>query len=760
MEAIKLNLVPSDLTKPICHASQYDDGREIMLMLMDGQKPYVLSDEEIELDVKKLDGNIVTTDLTVESGKNYVIMETTEQMCAIAGRNNCELKVQKDGKTIYSKNFYLAVEESATAGGIQSASEINNLETQIEGMVEDAVENQYDSENVIFDSEPTEGHGTGYTVTSAGIKAAIDAAGGGGVSPDVITDEYDATSTYAIGDMVIHENALYVCSTAITTAEAWNSAHWTLTDIATAIGTVKTAIPTKTSDLQNDSGFAQIDDTEESASKTYSSEKIESIVEGKADESEVVELSEQVDSAVKKTITDKVITTRYVRTDLTTGIKQPSGTVVTSSSSGYTPIFPVTAGETITCKKYYLNSSGELKGGVDGTFGTIVFFADNTQTYTSWGESWNASKTSFVVPANAKYCQVTITAIMSGTYTIADVIQTTANGKTNYYLQQDTFKSPVRYIGSLTANKVQAIGEKICVDNYILSATMKVPQNFSSVKVGGRKEAGYDITLPTVEVTPTQVIIHSLLGNTFDITEAHGLTIVDDLQIVIEKNKFDKAKVIIQSGGSRFTVDNVNWGLSYYGYAIVSTENVTDVVVSLSVCDLYKPVWVCGDSWVTNFDSRWYGQALKLGVANFLKSGHAGEASVDGLNDLKTLLSMYKPKMIVWLYGMNDADTNDSTPNANWLASVQEIETICREQSIELVLATIPTTPTRNNNAKNDVVIASGYRYVDEVSAMGADNSGNWIEGYQSEDGNHTTEEGAKALLVRVLADVPEIALN
>lgn len=184
MEAIKLNLVPSDLTKPICHASQFDDGREIMLMLYDGQMPYVLSDEEIELDVKKLDGNIVTTDLTVESGTNYVIMVTTEQMCAIAGRNNCELKVQKDGKTIHSKNFYLSVEESVTAGGVESESAINNLETQIAGMVEDAVENQYDSENVIFDSTPTAGHGTGYTVTSEGIKAAIDAAGGGGASID------------------------------------------------------------------------------------------------------------------------------------------------------------------------------------------------------------------------------------------------------------------------------------------------------------------------------------------------------------------------------------------------------------------------------------------------------------------------------------------------------------------------------------------------------------------------------------------------
>lgn len=228
MEAIKLNLVPSDLTKPICHASQFDDGREIMLMLYDGQMPYVLSDEEIELDVKKLDGNIVTTDLTVEEGTNYVIMVTTEQMCAIAGRNNCELKVQKDGKTIHSKNFYLAVEESATAGGIESASQINNLETQIAGMVEDAVENQYDSENVIFDSEPTEGHGTGYTVTSEGIKQAIDNAGG-----NVIDDTTPASDkTYS----------------------------------SNKINAVVSAL---------------IDDTETSASKTYSSNKIDGLLDEK-----------------------------------------------------------------------------------------------------------------------------------------------------------------------------------------------------------------------------------------------------------------------------------------------------------------------------------------------------------------------------------------------------------------------------------------------------------------------------------------------
>lgn len=43
----------------------------------------------------------------------------------------------------------------------------------------------------------------------------------------VICPDYCSTSTYTIGDKVIHDNHLYVCSTAITSAEAWNAAHWT-----------------------------------------------------------------------------------------------------------------------------------------------------------------------------------------------------------------------------------------------------------------------------------------------------------------------------------------------------------------------------------------------------------------------------------------------------------------------------------------------------------------------------------------------------
>ena len=55
------------------------------------------------------------------------------------------------------------------------------------------------------------------------------------VQEDMITDAYSSSSTYAVGDYCIYENTLYKCTTAISTAEAWNSAHWTATTIATEL---------------------------------------------------------------------------------------------------------------------------------------------------------------------------------------------------------------------------------------------------------------------------------------------------------------------------------------------------------------------------------------------------------------------------------------------------------------------------------------------------------------------------------------------
>lgn len=472
-------------------------------------------------------------------------------------------------------------------------------------------------------------------------------------------------------------------------------------------------------------------------------------------------LKTSIDAGVKTVVSDKIEQqTTYARADLTAGVIYPDGTATSGGSAGYTAPFEVNAGDVITVKKYYVDSRGVLAGEVNGVFGSYVFYDDNTFTAKGWGVGWNANASSITIPEGVHYIQVTINAIMTGTYEVAIVTRTKPNGETNYYIQQNSFKAPNRYSGALSANTYQAIGGRICVDNYILSAAISVGDGFTSFKVGGRNAADSAVVAPSIEVTPTQVLIKSNTSSLWDITESHQLTITDDLQVIVMQSKGSlTAKVIIQSCGSSYTIESARLGAIDYGWATITADGASYADIAYSIRDLFKPVWVCGDSWVTLYDERWYGQAVTLGINGFLHSGNAGQQTSKGLDQLKTLLEMYTPKMIVWLYGMNDEDTDSNTPNASWLAALNELKTICSNKAIELVLATIPTTPTRNNNAKNAVVTTSGYRYVDEVAAMGADDAGNWITGYQSSDGNHTTVAGAKALLARVLADVPELGI-
>lgn len=55
-------------------------------------------------------------------------------------------------------------------------------------------------------------------------------------------EDYDATSTYDVGDIVKYQGQLYICTTTITTAEAWNSNHWQATDVLSSAGGNEIAI--------------------------------------------------------------------------------------------------------------------------------------------------------------------------------------------------------------------------------------------------------------------------------------------------------------------------------------------------------------------------------------------------------------------------------------------------------------------------------------------------------------------------------------
>lgn len=43
---------------------------------------------------------------------------------------------------------------------------------------------------------------------------------------NIVADEYDATSTYAVGDIVLYNGTLYECTIAIQSAEEWTAGHW------------------------------------------------------------------------------------------------------------------------------------------------------------------------------------------------------------------------------------------------------------------------------------------------------------------------------------------------------------------------------------------------------------------------------------------------------------------------------------------------------------------------------------------------------
>lgn len=74
---------------------------------------------------------------------------------------------------------------------------------------------------------------TGVTALTADIKALADATY---PSNEAVAPEYDATSTYEIGDYCIYSGMLYKCNTAIATGgEAWNAAHWTQVSVSSEL---------------------------------------------------------------------------------------------------------------------------------------------------------------------------------------------------------------------------------------------------------------------------------------------------------------------------------------------------------------------------------------------------------------------------------------------------------------------------------------------------------------------------------------------
>ena len=84
------------------------------------------------------------------------------------------------------------------------------------------------------------------SATAAASSASTAAAVGANFAPN-----YSTSSTYAVGDYVLYNGALYRCTTAITTAESWTSGHWTAVKVGGELSQLNSEI-TAISEAVND----------------------------------------------------------------------------------------------------------------------------------------------------------------------------------------------------------------------------------------------------------------------------------------------------------------------------------------------------------------------------------------------------------------------------------------------------------------------------------------------------------------------------
>lgn len=138
------------------------------------------------------------------------------------------------------------------------------------------------------------------------INEVVQGGGGGGSSNANIAPDYDATSTYAVGDWCIYNGTLYQCNTAISVAEAFDPTHWTAKKVVDAFADIEDELDDKVDTADYTAELLPI----QSGSATNTKDYIDTGLSGKADTSDTYTKSE-VDTLVagRKCSTYSLVTT-------------------------------------------------------------------------------------------------------------------------------------------------------------------------------------------------------------------------------------------------------------------------------------------------------------------------------------------------------------------------------------------------------------------------------------------------------------------
>ena len=423
---------------------------------------------------------------------------------------------------------------------------------------------------------------------------------------------------------------------------------------------------------------------------------------------------------------------------------ESSGNLVHSASAGYdTYIIPITEPEkTIYFKKtpysFVTDSSGNILAGVNNT---VVGHYD-LSTLTD--------------AALLYYCHQKE---RTGTNYVSYF--------ENFTIQVNTFKSfeGVKYrktIKNITPSNVTITSDSADSNairqGVVLTGSADLTGAFSYAELGFMKKG------------TTQRVAYILLNNTSlgwhlpsggQVSAAHGLTIANNVQIVMKTSSDNKITAEVISNGHKFKYTWVYENL-YDCYPYFEVDGMTTTgTITWECTDLDKKVWLFGDSYMTYDPTRWVYHLATDGYAdNCMIDQFGGRTSASALQSLISDLKLNKPEYAVWGLGMNDGSDSADTPVSAWFTNITAFIELCNAYEIKPILCTIPSVPTINNEQKNAWIRSSGYQFIDFAKAVNAQADGTWYADMLSSDGVHPSATGGMALYGRVLQDFPQITIK
>ena len=266
-QTVNVNIIAGS-AKPVVHMSQYDhDAGALVFNIYDGDTEFSIPpDATIIMQGTKPDKQFFLYQCDGFSG-NTVTCSVHDQMTAVAGNVECELRIYSGGNGIGTANFTLSVEHAAVADDsvtsadtLTALSEIENTVT-IKTVKVNGTALMPDSNKAVNVTVPTLANNVTTTASGMALDARIgktlaDQASQLAKNTAQIETAGTATNAHSAGEYVMISNALYKVTASVAKGDTWAiGTNATAANIGSEIGSLNADLA-KQKDIVNSNASA------------------------------------------------------------------------------------------------------------------------------------------------------------------------------------------------------------------------------------------------------------------------------------------------------------------------------------------------------------------------------------------------------------------------------------------------------------------------------------------------------------------------